>query len=575
MEIKKIIGNRYEIIRKLGEGGTAVVYLAFDRQGEFEVALKMLKAEQVSDQKIKYFNREAQAISMLNDDNIIKIYDIGYDEVNEVHYIAQEYVEGMTVKEYLKVSSKISVNEVITIASKVLRGLAHAHEVGVIHKDIKGQNILIDENKDIKITDFGIADIIEDDMTKTQSLMGTPQYVAPETLNRGEITAQTDVYSVGILMYELLCGTAPFTGGKPSVIMMKQLNQPLPSIRMQRKDVSQSLENVVIKATAKRVSNRYSNASEMLEDLDNVFSPANENVEKLILKDDLLEKEELEQTIKIDPDFRIFDAEKEVARTTNKKRRIKQAIAVFAVLIAAIGIWSFYLISSSKQMPDFTGLTENEALLSLNVLGYESDAITVKYEQSSEVEKGKIISTTPVAGTKLTNDSKFIILLSSGEELITVNDFVGSNAQVVKKELEEEGFDVQIKEIESEQPAGTIVSQSLEPGTEMKKGDKIEFEVSTGLPEIILPNFISLAVDEAKTWASDNDLQLTINYECSVYYNENIISAQDPVVGKNIERGSILTITVSEGQCTSPEIVIPASENTSEVVSEEKSENNE
>ena len=265
MKKQIIIDSRYQMMRKIGEGGMAKVYLAYDNIQEINVAIKVLRKENIQEKKIKNFKREADALSLLDDENIVKIYDVG--EEGDIHYIIYEYVEGMTLKDYIATCSPIVIEEVIEISRQIIAGLSHAHQRGVVHKDIKSQNILLDKNKKVKITDFGIADIMDDDITKTQSVMGTPQYVAPEILNREKLTEQSDIYSIGIVMYELLLGKTPFTGEKAAVIMIKQMSHPLPSIVTERGDVPQSLENIIIKATAKKLVNRYQTCEELLKDL--------------------------------------------------------------------------------------------------------------------------------------------------------------------------------------------------------------------------------------------------------------------------------------------------------------------
>ncbi len=567
MESKRIIDNRFEIIRKLGEGGTAQVFLAFDHKSEQNIALKVLKSDLVTEQKIRYFNREAQAISMLNNENIIKIYDWGHDTLNNVHFIAQEYIEGMTIKEYLKLSSNLAVTEVVSLIEKVLDGLAHAHLNGVIHKDIKGQNILIDVDKNVKITDFGIADILEDEMTKTQSLMGTPQYVAPETLNRNISNAQTDIYSVGILMYELLCGQAPFTGDKPAVIMMKQINQPLPSIRMQRSDVPQALENIVIKATAKRLENRYASSEEMLFDLATVFEPYNEDVPKLVLENDLMDNDELEQTIQIDSTLRIDNMKKEINKSKKRQtQRRKVLIALLAIVpIVILLIW--FLKPNTYEMPELIGMKIEAAKSALVLSGVDEKLITIEYESNDDIPQNQVINTDPVKGTEVEPDEKITLTVSSGPETEMVDDYVGENADTVQAQLEDHGFTVEVISDYNDAPSGEIYDQDPASGTEIEHDGKITLYVSEGTAPVTITNLIGLTEDDAKAFVEENNLVGTYNYECSDETDASKIISQNPSADAMLESGGSIEFTVSSGACEELEL-----QSSSDADSEETSE---
>lgn len=565
METKRIIDSRFEIIRKLGEGGTAQVYLAFDHKTEQNIALKVLKTELVTEQKIRYFNREAQAISMLNNDNIIKIYDWGHDTLNNIHFIAQEYVEGMTIKEYLKLSNELAVTEVVSLIEKVLDGLAHAHLNGVIHKDIKGQNILIDVDKNVKITDFGIADILEDEITKTQSLMGTPQYVAPETLNRNISNAQTDIYSVGILMYELLCGQAPFTGDKPAVIMMKQINQPLPSIRMQRSDVPQALENIVIKATAKRLENRYTSSEEMLFDLATVFEPYNEDVPKLILENDLMDTDELEQTIQIDSTLRINNIKKEIDKSKKRQNQRRKILISLLVIVPLIITLVWYLRPNAQPMPPLIGMDVEGAKASLSLAGVDEKYITIKYDNSNEVPKGQVMLTDPEKGTELKPEDQIVLTVSNGPETEVLDDYIGSNAEETKATLEAAGYTVEtVKDYNSDQPEGLIFEQEPASGTEIEHNGKVTLHVSQGTAPVTINNLIGLTEDEAKNFVETNGLTGTYNYECSDETEKDKVISQNPSSGAMLEVGGTIEFTVSSGTCEDSEASESSSETTKE-----------
>ena len=261
------ISDRYQIIKSIGEGGMANVYLAYDTILDRNVAVKVLRGDLANDEKfVRRFQREALSASSLSNPNIVEVYDVGED--NGEYYIVMEYVEGKHLKALLKKRGKLTVPEVIDIALQITNGLSVAHDSYIIHRDIKPQNILILENGLIKITDFGIAVAMNaTQLTQTNSVMGSVHYLPPEQASGKGATLQSDIYSIGILMYELLTGKLPFRGDNAVEIALKHLKEPMPSIRDELPDIPQSVENIILRATAKNPKNRYSDAREMHEDL--------------------------------------------------------------------------------------------------------------------------------------------------------------------------------------------------------------------------------------------------------------------------------------------------------------------
>lgn len=570
MEKQIIIASRYMIIRKIGEGGMAKVYLAYDTQNEINVALKILKKENVNDKKIATFKREARTLSLLEDENIVKIFEVG--EEGNIHYISTEYIEGMTLKEYIITCSPLRIDDVLEITRQILSGLTHAHERGVIHRDIKSQNIMLDVNRNVKITDFGISDVMDDDATRTQTLMGTPQYIAPELLNRSELTEQSDIYSVGILMYEMLIGKAPFSGERPSIIMAKQMHHPLPSIILERTDVPQSLENLVIKATAKKLVNRYKSAIAMLLDLADVLDDEKQSVDKLVLINDTLSDEAPENTIVID-DSNLEELKVESDKIDRDKRR--QKIIVIAIIAIITLVASFLIINNNKSivMPKLSNLTVEEATESLTLLGVEEFQIQVVYEASEDVEADLIMSTVPTEGSDLIEGTPIVLTVSSGPEENILTDYTNELYENAKVELEELGYIVDIVEIDSQVAAGTIINQEPSAGTPILKGDTITFTVSTGNYKIEVPNFSGLLKSEVETWADENNIQSSYVYECSDTYAKDQIIAQEPSYNSEIENGGNISVTVSDGACndvtTEEETPVVEEQNTDTTTPEE------
>lgn len=532
--------QKYQIIELLGEGATSKVYLAYDSMSEMNVSLKILKNETINDKKIRNFEREAKAISLLNDDNIIKIYEINLYE--NFHYIAQEYVEGITLKDYIKNTNKIHVKDVVDILGQILSGLEHAHNRKVIHKDIKSQNILLGVDKKIKITDFGIADILEDESAKTQSLMGTPQYVAPEVLSRQGATEQTDIYSVGILMYELLMGHAPFTGEKSTIIMMKQLNQPLPSVIKERSDIPQSMENILIKSTAKKLINRYKTAAEMKLDIETCLNISRRNEMPEVLLNDFDEK--TEHTL----DLSGIKPLEQKQKNKKKSRTIIFSVLI-AILIAIIISMIFTGNTEAQTMPDITNKDIDTAKLILNNLGFDESQIKIEYKKNNDVPSGTVIQTEPKKNEELSKKSIIKITVSKGPELFKLEDYIGLSESVATNQLEELGLGVNITYVNSEESSGKVIKQDPIQGKEVKYGDTINLTVSQGLKVIYVPNFKDLTETEANDWADENNINLSKTKVCNNDYDKDHIFEQNPKYNAQIEEKDSIELTISTGNC--------------------------
>lgn len=550
MEKEIIVANRYKIIRKLGEGGTAKVYLAYDQIDERNVSLKILKKENIDDRKVKKFKKEAETLALLDDENIVKIYDVGQDD--NLHYIAAEYIDGMTLKDYIRTCSPIPVEEIVKLSQQILHGVKHAHERGVVHKDLKTQNILLDEHKNVKITDFGIADIMDEDVTRTQSLMGTPQYIAPEILNRESLTAQSDLYSVGIVMYEMCVMQVPFVGEKAAYIMIKQMSQPLPSIIAQRADIPQSLENVIIKATAKKLNNRYQNAKEMIEDLNHVFDADKMDEQPLVLADDLVKQDEIEKTIDIGQEkidlSNLKDNEQQKKDSKRKQKRII-IVAIVLVLLLIGGLIFFNNRNKKITMPDLVRKTQNEAYSALEPLGISSKNVTIKYEYSKDIEQDKVIRTQPPAGDIINKKTPIVIYLSQGPEGKKLDNYVGKIAGDVKTQLENDGYVVTLEYVENDAKADTIVAQSPGNGSLVKPGDTITLTVSSGQKKVVVPNFTNMTKDEVDAWSKANQISITYETTCNNTVEAYHVISQSVAYDTEINKGDQISISLSTGAC--------------------------
>ena len=421
------INDRYQIVKTIGEGGMANVYLAYDVILERNVAVKVLRGDLSTDEKfVRRFQREALSASSLSHPNIVEVYDVGED--NGLYYIVMEYIEGKHLKQLLKKRGNLTLREVIDIMLQITDGMAAAHDSYIIHRDIKPQNIMILENGLVKITDFGIAMALNGtQLTQTNSVMGSVHYLPPEQASGKGSTIQSDVYSIGILMYELLSGTLPYKGDNAVEIALKHLKEPLPSIRKLVPDLPQAVENIIFKSVAKNPKNRYADAREMHEDLKTCLSESRENEvpfvynfqdEEDLIKNPKLKEEKLEnKNNKVINEGEIIAkkiTEKDLKYKENKTLLILGAIFTGLILITTCIVLLLPKLTESRNVvvPDVSGLSLKEAenLLIKNKLKINA---TIKDTTSDTIEKDKIVKTDPAFGRTVKEGSSVTLYQSS------------------------------------------------------------------------------------------------------------------------------------------------------------------
>ena len=455
------INDRYEIIKTIGEGGMANVYLAEDTILERKVAIKVLRGDLSNDEKfIRRFKREALSVSNLSHPNIVEVYDVGEEDGN--YYIVMEYIEGKTLKQLLQKRGALTLTEVIDIMSQLTDGLAHAHEAYIIHRDIKPQNIMIEDNGRIKITDFGIAMALNStQLTQTNSVMGSVHYLPPEQANGKGSTVKSDIYSLGILMYELLTGSVPFKGDTAVEIALKHMKEKIPSVRKQNPTIPQSVENIILKATAKNPKNRYDSVREMYNDLQTALERDNEKRLVYEYPENDLEETKVIAPIPKEPKKPVVDKPLDKEETTEtddsilkeKNEKNKLPIILAGILLAFLIVLAVvYLLISNHdvkevKVPDVTGLTLEEAIKKVEKQGLK---YTTKDEENADIEEGKVIRTEPKAGSTKTKGSTITIVESSGKEYLLLEDYTGKNYYEIKAKLELKGIKVEMKTKEVE-----------------------------------------------------------------------------------------------------------------------------
>ena len=564
LEAGKTLNGRYKIQSLIGTGGMAAVYLANDLILDRLVAIKVLRLDfRQNDDAMRRFRREALSATQLTHPNIVGVYDVGQSQ--EMNYIVMEYVEGTDLKDYVRQRGALHPIEAVRIMMQIVSAIAAAHQNRIIHRDIKPQNILIDREGNVKITDFGIAVALSDtSLTQTNTLLGSVHYLSPEQARGGMATIQTDIYALGIVLYELLTGRVPFDGESAVSIALKHFQEPLPPVMNPSVMIPQSLENIVLKATAKDPMNRYRSCYEMFQDLktcldstrlyEKKFVPASFSGETKVLSPISTQKIKPIQSSREIPVVEM-DEEKPV----KKKRKWPW---VLLLMISAIGIMAFAFLHSSPkevQVPDVTNLTEAAAKIKLadaklNV----TDVIQV---QSDEVESGKVIETNPKAGSTVKEKSKVTLKVSSGKEAITMKDYRNKTYEAARDELKKLGFTVERKDENSDNvDSGKVISQSIAPNQKVEGKDTvITLVVSKGENSIKMANLKGYTREGAIEYASANNLNLTITEEENDATVDTVVS-QSIREGSEIKKGAPLTIVLSKGKkvhTVTKQIVIP------------------
>lgn len=526
------LDNRYELRQLVGTGGMARVYLAYDIILERYVAVKVLtQTFSDDDDSIRRFRREAASTTELSHENIVSIYDVSDDDIP---YIVMEYIGGTDLKTYIKRHNPIPSSVVVDIMKQILSAIDYAHHRGIIHRDIKPQNILIDHDGTVKITDFGIAlAISQHSITQTNSLLGSVHYMSPEQAKGGMATNASDIYSLGIVLYELLTGEVPFNGESPVSIALKHFQEPIPSIMNKNPDVPQALENVVLKATAKEPTMRYQSVGEMRQDLITALDPSRRHEEKFVaeninesktimmapIKEPVVNEEPVEQT----------DSSVEEKPEPQKQKRKKG------------WLWALLLIP---------------LLLLAGLIYYIMQSAPEEEETNDEIESGYVIHSNPESGSMVREEQAIDLVISSGEELVELEDYTNEPFEEVRAQLTELGFTVESTKVsDNEIESGRIVSQDVNAGNEVVASDTtITFEVSTGPAGFEfrdLTGYTRVGVDD---YIEQYGLNMTVDYEYSDTVDEGQVVSQSPEAGSTLYENSHVTVVFSLGPEEIPQV---------------------
>lgn len=523
IQIGKIFAGRYRIIKQIGRGGMADVYLAKDLilDGE-EVAVKVLRTNYQTDPiAVARFQREARAMADLDHPHIVRITDIGEEDGQQ--YLAMEYVAGLDLKRYIKEHYPLSNEEAVRIMGQILLAMRLAHAKGIVHRDLKPQNILLTPDGTAKVTDFGIAvAFAETSLTQTNSMLGSVHYLSPEQARGSKATIQSDIYAMGIIFFEMLTGHIPYDGDSAVTIALQHFQKPLPSVIAENPSVPQSLENVVIKATAKKLTDRYQTVSEMYVDLLSSLSYNRRNEPKLVFEDtskvDTKTLPKISQsTLTAIPKVQQKDespqsqkptqkaTSKETAPKPVKKRRFKARYLVLLasfILVLASLFWIVSKTPATVEIPKVAGQTVAEAKENLKKANFEIGE--EKTEASDTVEEGRVIRTDPDAGSARKEGTKVNLIISSGQQSFKIGNYIGRKSTDVVAELKgkkvPENLIKIVEEESSETEAGLVMKQSLSEGTtyDLSKATEITLTVAKKVTSVPMPSYIGSSLEFTK-----------------------------------------------------------------------------
>ena len=591
--IGKILDGRYEIIEKIGEGGMAEVYKAKCHLLNRYVAVKILKPEYAKDETfVKRFRREAQSAAALTHANIVSVYDVGAE--GDINYIVMELLESKTLKDYIEEHGAMPSDLVLKISAQIASALETAHKAHIIHRDIKPQNIVLNKNMVAKVTDFGIAKITNvpsATITSFGSTMGSVHYFSPEHAKGGYTDEKSDIYSLGVVMYEMATGKLPFDADSPVSVALKQIQEdPIPPIDV-NPNVSPALNQIILKALQKSTALRYQNATEVISDISQallrpnslILRPASsveagatqvipilggnnevpEAVPNLrtreprranVISTREAMKEELPiEDSKSDEEISEEPKKKDPKKSKKKKIIIISVIAAVVVIGAIVGILVYN--NSKKQaeenkeieVPNLVGRVYDEVVEEYSKQGIE--IIKDKVEYSSEQPEGSVISQTPEKGTK-TKDKKIKVVVSKGQKMVEVPDVTGKDIKVATYELEDTlGFKIEREDVVSEKVAsGIIISQDAKKGETLPYGSTIKLQVSKGdgKETVVVPNVLGKTESDAKSALEALGLTVSVKYSEDKTKSNGVVIAQSYPQNQTLKQGTLVEITVNK-----------------------------
>ena len=554
----RLLSGRYELLEKIGDGGMAVVYKGKDRLLNRFIAIKILRPEFTKDASfVENFKRESQAAAGLSHPNIVSVYDVGKE--GNINYIVMELVEGKNLSTIIAEEAPLDYRRVIDLTKQVASALRIAHKNKIIHRDVKPHTIMVTSDGVAKLADFGIAKAVNDATLSTNSkVIGSVHYFSPEQARGNYVDERSDIYSLGIVMYEMLTGRVPFDGDNPVSIALKHINEEIVPPHEYVDGIPPALERAVLKATNKFQTNRFNSADELIEELDNIefvtkvvgnsiFAEAsNEVARKRSDLEDPSEDEELLSNRK----GKKAKKNKKQGNSSRKKKIIRIALALAAILLIALGVaFATGKFSGKAKVPDLSDMTYKEAKKAADDAGFKIEKGKAVY--SSEISEGHVVEQNPAGGEEAKKGSTIKVNLSKGSKDGTVPNLVGQNYKKVEKDLKKAGYKLGIVKSEtSTKPEGTILSQDPAAGSNADKGTKINITISDGKGKDkgTVPSVTGKSLEEAKAAIRNAGFSVgNITYDESNVYGNGYVMWQQYAANTSLEKGQTIDIEVSKG----------------------------
>lgn len=570
--IGKRLNDRYKLLKVIGGGGMANVYLAHDVILDREVAVKVLRLDYSNNEEfIKRFHREAQSVTSLSHPNVVNIYDVG--EEDGIYYLVMEYVPGQTLKQYIQQQGMLSVRESLDIMEQLTSAMAHAHHFEIVHRDIKPQNILIRDDGLVKVTDFGIATATSaTTITHTNSVLGSVHYLSPEQARGGIANKKSDIYSLGIVMFELLTGRPPFSGESAVSIALKHLQNETPSPKRWNPDIPQSVENIILKATSKDSFYRYDSVNEMKEDIMTALYPERANEERFSIPDDMeatkaipiirqeaFQESDSDETIVMSGKWEEVKKQpepEEQPEKVKKKGKLWKVLLIWFLLLGLGGAFAVTVVPKlfapkEVTVPDVTGKPYEEAVTTLAAKGFEVTAPQTIY--SDEIAEGDIIKTSPEAGKIVKENTKITIFKSGGKKKKEMQQLIGLQYDSIKASLAEQYANVVTYYTESEKAEGQILDQFPKAGDSIiEKEQEVRIWISEGPKRTAVADFTGWTENSVNNYASEKNLVTEFTQDYSDKVEKGLVISQNPKAGTLLKEGDKISIVISAGAKEKP-----------------------
>ncbi|HED24590.1 MAG TPA: serine/threonine-protein kinase [Firmicutes bacterium] len=538
--VGKILAGRYELIDKIAEGGMARVFRGRDLLLKRTIAIKVLKDQMTGDAAfIRRFEREAQSAAALSHPHIVNIYDVG--EENGTYFMVMEYVDGQNLKDYIREKGRLPVEEAIHIAAQIAEALEEAHAAGMVHRDIKPQNILFSRDGKVKVTDFGIA-IAGDGVTVTvgDQIVGSVQYISPEQARGGIAVKQSDLYSLGIVLYEMVTGKVPFTGESPVALAMKHVQEEIVPPRRLASGIPKDLEQVILKAVQKDIAERYASASEFLEDLRNVgrkeITPARVYPDGSGSEEDFIRRPARKRSGNTYLNMRIL------------RKLIKPLLAIIILGLLAVSAWYYvqnYLVVPEVTVPEVRNLSQNDAVRVLKEAGLmPSEEIFYVYDD--EIDVGNVVKTDPPEGRVVRQDRAIDLYISKGPEFIVTPSLTGRTEQEARVLLRDLNLSMSVvREYNDDIPEGEVYHQVPGESFPSSPGDEVVVYVSQGRGPFKLADLIGYSEEGAIAYLKENELTPVVRYRFSIGSAGYVIE-QMPAPGSEVLPGQSVDLIVGQ-----------------------------